>query len=364
MAGTVIWQQAYTAYMRGLTVTIAASALSTLCAASPYSYQELPGPASLSNWQVHGISAGGTVLGSNSAGPVLSDASGCTTLPLGSFTYAEPYGMSASGLAVGLGYSAGSTKAIAWDSGGNPHSIGDMGGNSCAFGVKDDGSEIVGGCDVVINGSSVEQAAVFDQTGPHLLANPGDPLGPYGAYGYGMDGSIYGYSTNAGHSRATVWRNGVGIQIAANPQILPESFALGVDAQGNIAIQSILNNNPAPPCRTGILSGGIYTDFGSFGYSFIQVQGITASGMAFGVAQNGAQSYKGFAWTRSTGLQTINFVAGVDESVFLNPSAVNTNGQIAVVSLPTGFGRLNPVPEPTSIAAMLAGICLLRRRRR
>ncbi len=324
-------------------------------------YGALPQGSSFMN--ISGISSSGVAVGTISSsvtevGFVWSASSGYTYLtPLSGYTHSFAYGINDSGQVVGSSYSSASGQRASLWQGGRP--VEDLGtlasGDSAAYAINSAG-QIVGASEA---GNGYTHAFLWSRsTGMQDLSGAAS-MDSSRAMGINDSGMVVG---NLGW-HAFVWTSSagttdLGVPIGADDvnnagQILCNdlSFAFGRPAS------LWLNGEPLVPeigfpTEAGGIAGCMAYDINNLG----QVVG------------DGDQR-RTFVWDATTGIRALPTASGL---TYQYARAINDSGVIA------GYGRdsagihhlliWTPVPEPSSLLALLAGIggfgALFRRRRR
>lgn len=326
--------------------------------ATPYAVTDLGTPAGGLD-AVSGINSAGVIVGNTgSSAFVWSASSGFTYLSaIPGYAYSFAYGINDSGQVVGSSYSSASGQRASLWQGGRP--VEDLGtlasGDSAAYAINSAG-QIVGASEA---GNGYTHAFLWSRsTGMQDLSGAAS-MDSSRAMGINDSGMVVG---NLGW-HAFVWTSSagttdLGVPIGADDvnnagQILCNdlSFAFGRPAS------LWLNGEPLVPeigfpTEAGGIAGCMAYDINNLG----QVVG------------DGDQR-RTFVWDATTGIRALPTASGL---TYQYARAINDSGVIA------GYGRdsagihhlliWTPVPEPSSLLALLAGIggfgALFRRRRR
>ena len=97
------------------------------------------------------------------------------------------------------------------------------------------------------------------------------------------------------------------------------------------------------------------------GYTYTSyAEGMNNSGQIVGESYNSANQNHAFLWTTGSGMQDLNSFIDPDSGLTLNAAvAINNGGQIMARGVnASGQGDallLTPVPEPSTVALLLAG---------
>lgn len=337
-------------------------ALATGGCATQYQIIEL-GSLGGTSAEPHGINDNGQVVGSSS-------------LPGNSGTHAyswrngvmqdlgvNPGGLSSvaravndNGLVVGITGSASSYLACTWQGGtqtllpslADPYTFGE------AFDVNNAG-QIVGTC-----WSRAQRKACLWADGT-VTALPGIGGNYEIAWGINSGGQIAGYATNsAGHYHACTWQNGIVTDLGPG-------YAYDVNDEGRVVGSSIDSGG-------GYWQETAFTAIGGLDaqYRFSGPVAINNNGLIVGYARyyTGDANYtKACVWENSicTALPIAPGWAGGNSKAM----GVNDNGQIVGYVYDSKNVKhavlWNPIPEPSTVVALLCGIgglpALLRRRR-
>lgn len=322
--------------------------------------------------QVSGINSSGAVIGtislpSSSLGFTWSASSGYTYLaPLSSYTASYAEGVNDRGQVVGYSYSsANGYRACLWESGKPVEDLGVLGSggtqHSFAFAINSAG-QVVGRSDTD-NGYS--HAFLWSPTTGMQDLN--GATSPDYARPWGIDD--YGTVVGQRGLHAFVWTASAGMtDLGFTPTHIPNIIAYDVNNSGQILCNplSTSGQGEASIWQNGkqvVEAIGLLPDMGTAPASV--GSDINNLGQIAGTADH----YRPFIWNATDGIQALSLPTGF---AWQYASAINDAGVIA------GYGRdsagishlllWTPVPEPSSLLALLAGLggfgSLLRRRSR
>jgi probable HAF family extracellular repeat protein len=171
---------------------------------------------------------------------------------------------------------------------------------------------------------------------------------------------VGGAVTSVGEGRAFLWQNGVMLDLGTPGGSGSYSSPTGINNRGQV-IGSWGPNN-----RAFFWDDGVMLDIGNLGGSINTFAlGINDLGQVVGSSEAPvpgwpARAYHAFLWERGTGMLDLNdLIAPNSEWVLGEAVATNNRGQIVGTGTYRGGGGvflLTPVPEPSSLLALLCGL--------
>lgn len=321
---------------------------------------------------------------------------------VGSFGYAIVFGMNNAGTVVGATSSTPSTySAFTWNQVGGLHYLSPLPGYEMSYarGVNDQG-QVVG----YSSSSGVDRACLWNsgQQAVDIGVLPSGETAPSSrAEAINSGGQVVGWcSVGGGSNHAFLWREVSGMDDITPTSTAPHLYAYGINdggavvgtsegdafiwdraagmsSVGSTAIGIDINNSGHVLCVypkgaggtgayvwqdgheivLGELPGGVYND---------STEALDINNIGVVVGQSNGQP---FIWNARYRIMALPMFPDLTDGV---ASAINDNGVIAGTALDaqgnTHILLWTPVPEPSSLAALLAGLAglgaVIRRRRR